>query len=82
MVELLCVLLAFHGIDQFSVERGLSGENNFHRSNEKVIPHIWIAFHFEQGHLSFLCGLSLNNVNEVELCVVGSFGVQQNISPV
>jgi hypothetical protein len=81
MVEFWGMVLAFHGSDQFSVERRFSGKNEFDGANEKIIPHIWIPFDFEHSCFPFLCGLGLYDVSEVELYVVGSFGVQQDVSP-
>ncbi len=72
MVEFFGMLLAFHGSDQFPVEHGLPGKNDFDGSNKKVIPHIWIVFRFVHGCFPFLCGLSLYHVNKVELYVVSS----------
>jgi hypothetical protein len=70
------MLLTFHRHNQFSVERGFSGKYDFNWSNEKIIPYIWVTFRLEHGYFPFLCGLSLNDVDCVELYVIGSFGVQ------
>jgi hypothetical protein len=42
--------------------------------------HVWIVFHFEHCCFPFLCSLSLNDIDEVELYVVGGFGVRQKSS--
>ncbi len=80
--EFFGVVLTFEDQDEFFIQQSFSGELRFRRSDEHVIPHVWVFFFLARDCIPFSGGLSLNHIDETEVHVVETMRVLQDIVPV